>query len=62
VGFVRAEAQAGERVPVRVDVPYQRLSTRVGPGDWALPPGPYRIDVGASAADAGAVSTTMELG
>jgi xylulokinase len=32
-----------------------------GPGRWAVRPGSYRIDVGASAADPGAVSVMVEL-
>jgi hypothetical protein len=48
-------------VPVKLDVPLQRLSTRLGPGRWAVRPGSYRIDVGASAADPLAVSVMVEL-
>ena len=51
----------GRAVPVKLDVPLQRLATRQGPGRWAVPPGSYRIDVGASAADPLAVSVMVEL-
>ena len=34
-----------------LDVPLERLATWQGPGRWAVRPGTYRIDVGASAAD-----------
>jgi beta-glucosidase len=61
VGFTRVDGAPGARVPVQLDVPLQRLSTRLGPGRWAVRPGSYRIDVGASAADPGAVSVTVEL-
>jgi beta-glucosidase len=61
VGFARADCAPGRRVPVRLHVPLQRLSTRLAPGRWVVPPGSYRIDVGASAADPGAVSVTVEL-
>jgi beta-glucosidase len=61
VGFARVDCACGERVPVQLDVPLQRLSTRLGPGRWAGRPGSYRIDVGASAADPGAVSVMVEL-
>ena len=61
VGFARVECAPGERVPVKLDVPLQRLSTRLGPGRWAVRPGSYRIDVGASAADPLAVSVMVEL-
>jgi len=61
VGFARVDCAPGERVPVKLDVPLQRLSTRLGPGRWAVRPGSYRIDVGASAADPLAVSVMVEL-
>ena len=61
VGFARVDCAQGERVPVQVEVPLRRLSTRLGPGRWAVRPGRYRIDVGASAADPGAVSVMVEL-
>ena len=38
VGFARVECAPGERVPVKLDVPLQRLSTRLGPGRWAVRP------------------------
>jgi beta-glucosidase len=60
-GFARVDCAQGERVPVQVEVPLRRLSTRLGPGRWAVRPGRYRIDVGASAADPGAVSVMVEL-
>ena len=61
-GFARVEAGPGERVPVRIAVPRERLSVRTGPGLWALPPGPVVLDIGASAADPDAVSVTVDLG
>jgi beta-glucosidase len=61
VGFTRAEVAPGERVPVLIDIPLQRLATRMGPKRWVVPAGGYRIDVGASAADPEAVSVTVEL-
>ena len=61
VGFARVDCAPGEQVPVKLDVPLQRLSTRLGPGRWAVRPGSYRIDVGASAADPLAVPVMVEL-
>lgn len=61
VGFARVEAGPGERVPVRIDVPRERLSIRTGPGLWAVPAGPVVLDVGANAADPDAVSVTVDL-
>jgi beta-glucosidase len=61
VGFTRADCAPGRRMPVQVDVPLRRLSTRLAPGRWVVRPGTYRIDVGASAADPAAVSVTVEL-
>jgi beta-glucosidase len=60
VGFARVEAGPGERVPVVIDIPRDRLSVRTGPGLWALPPGPITLDIGANAADPDAVSITVE--
>jgi beta-glucosidase len=60
-GFARVEVAAGARAPVRIEVPLRRLAVRTGPGDWEVPAGPYRIDVGASAGDPAAVPTTVEL-
>jgi beta-glucosidase len=60
-GFVRAEVAAGERLPVQIDIPLQRLAVRHGPGRWELRPGSYRIDVGANAADAAVQSVQLEL-
>jgi beta-glucosidase len=51
VGFTRVDAAPGERVPVRIDIPLQRLAIREGPGRWVVPPGEYRIDVGSHAGD-----------
>jgi beta-glucosidase len=62
VGFARVEVAPGERASVRIDVPLHRLAARQGPGRWAVPPGSYRIDVGASAADPASTSVTLELG
>jgi beta-glucosidase len=59
VGFVRVEARAGERTPVTVDVPLERLARWHGPGRWDVAPGEYRIDVGAYAEDPATVSTTV---
>jgi len=60
VGFTRVEVAAGERVPVTVEVPLRRLAVRAG-GNWQLPPGPYRLDVGGSAADPDALTVTVDL-
>jgi beta-glucosidase len=60
VGFARVGGAPGERVPVRIDVPLQRLARRAA-GRWAVRPGSYRIDVGDSAADPASVSVTVEL-
>ena len=46
---------------VRIDVPLRRLARRVGPGRWEVPPGEYRLDVGASAADPAATALPLEL-
>jgi beta-glucosidase len=61
-GFARVDCPPGERVPVRIEVPLQRLATRRGPGRWEVPAGDYRIDVGASAADPASVSVPVRLG
>jgi beta-glucosidase len=61
-GFARVDCPPGERVPVRIEVPLQRLATRRGPGRWEVPAGEYRIDVGASAADPASVSVPVRLG
>jgi beta-glucosidase len=61
VGFARADVAAGERVPVAVDVPLERLATRQGLRRWKVIPGAYRIDVGAHSADPEAFSTTVDL-
>jgi hypothetical protein len=51
----------GERATVRIAVPVERLARWRGPGHWQVPPGAYRIDVGAHAADPAAVSAVIEL-
>jgi beta-glucosidase len=61
-GFARAEVDPGSLAAVTVDVPLEQLSTWRGPGRWELPPGDYRIDVGAHAADPTAASVTTHLG
>ena len=61
VGFARADVAAGERVPVAVDVPLERLATRQGLRRWKVIPGAYRIDVGAHSADPEAFSITVDL-
>jgi beta-glucosidase len=61
VGFARVDGPPGERMPVRIDIPLQRLATRRGPGQWTVPPGSYRIDVGANAADPTSASATIAL-
>jgi beta-glucosidase len=61
VGFARADVGPGERIPVTIDVPLERLSEWHGPGRWELRPGGYRIDVGAHAADPASVLTTVDL-
>jgi beta-glucosidase len=60
-GFARVDCPPGERVPVRIEVPAGRLATRTGPGQWKVPPGSYRIDVGGSAADPAAMSRRVEI-
>jgi beta-glucosidase len=61
-GFARVDCPPGARVPVRIEVPLQRLATRRGPDRWDIEPGDYRIDVGASAADPASVSVPVRLG
>jgi beta-glucosidase len=61
VGFARAEAAAGQQVAVGVEVPLRRLAVRQGPGRWNVPAGPYRIEVGASAADPAGTSLVVTL-
>ncbi len=61
VGFARVEVAAGAQAPVHIDVPLQRLATRLGVRRWELRAGSYRIDVGANAADPSATSATLEL-
>ncbi len=61
VGFARVECAPGARVPVRIEVPLQRLATRRGPGRWEVPAGEYRIDVGASAADPASVAVPVQI-
>jgi beta-glucosidase len=61
VGFTRADVSPGEPAPVRIDIPLQRLATRRGPGQWTVPPGTYRIDVAADAADPGSVSVLLVI-
>jgi hypothetical protein len=46
---------------VRIDVPAERLAVRHGPGDWRLPPGSYRFDVGAHAADPEGTTISLDL-
>jgi beta-glucosidase len=60
-GFARVEVPAGERRPVRIDVPPERLAVRHGPGDWRVMPGAYRFDVGAHAADPEAPAISLDL-
>jgi beta-glucosidase len=60
VGFTRVEARPGERVAATVEVPLRRLAVRTG-GGWWLPPGRYRLDVGADAADPDALTVTVDL-
>jgi beta-glucosidase len=60
-GFARVEAGPGERVDVRIDVPTRRLARWRAPGQWEVPPGEYRLDVGADAGDAAATSLRLEL-
>jgi beta-glucosidase len=51
VGFAHVDAAPGERVPVRIEIPFERLAVREGPGRWVVPPGEYRVDVGSHAGD-----------
>jgi beta-glucosidase len=60
-GFARVEVPAGEQRPVRIVVPAERLAVRHGPGDWRLPPGSYRFDVGAHAADPEGTAISLDL-
>jgi beta-glucosidase len=61
VGFARVEAAAGERVPVTVEVPLRRLAVRTPDGEWRVPAGACRLDVGSSAADPAAVPVDLTL-
>jgi beta-glucosidase len=61
VGFARADVGPGERIPLTIDVPLERLSEWRGPGRWELRPGGYRIDVGGHAADPASVLTTVDI-
>jgi len=61
VGFARVEVPPGAAVPVRIAVPFQRFATRQGPGLWTVPPGRYRFDIGADAADPASISVTIAL-
>jgi beta-glucosidase len=61
LGFTRAEVGPAEWVPVTIDVPLERLASRLGPNRWKVVPGSYRIDVGASSADQAAISTMVNL-
>ena len=61
IGFARADPAPGERVPVAITVPLERLATWQGPGRWEIPPGEYHIDVGASAADPASFSTAVVI-
>jgi beta-glucosidase len=61
VGFARTAVAAGKWATVGIEIPLERLARRRGPGDWQLPAGAYRIDVGAHAADPTATSTVVEL-
>jgi beta-glucosidase len=60
-GFARVEVPGGERRPVRVVVPPERLAVRNGPGDWRVLPGRYRVDVGAHAADGEGTAIELDL-
>jgi beta-glucosidase len=60
-GFARVEVPAGERRPVHVDVPRDRLAVRHGRGDWRLLPGTYVVDVGAHAADTEGTAVRLDL-
>jgi beta-glucosidase len=60
VGFRRTDLSPGHSVPVAVDIPLARLATWQGPGRWTVPPGGYRIGVGASSEDL-AFATTLNL-
>src|SRR4051794_20727848 len=61
VGFARVDGSPGERMPVRVDIPLRRLATRRGPGEWTVPPGTYRIDIGANATDPASASVAIAI-
>jgi beta-glucosidase len=61
LGFVRVEVAAGERLPVRLNIPLSRLSTWDGPGRWRMPTGEVRLEVGAYAGDPDAALATISL-
>jgi beta-glucosidase len=60
-GFARVDGAPGERMPVRIAIPLRRLAVRQGPGQWVVPRGRYRFDLGADAADPAATSITVTL-
>jgi hypothetical protein len=60
-GFARVDLAPGEREQVRIGIPLRRLARWRGPDRWEVPPGQYRLDVGASAADPDAASLPVEL-
>ena len=43
-------------------MPLDRLARWISPGHWEVPPGEYRVDVGANAADPASTCVTVELG
>jgi beta-glucosidase len=59
-GFTRADLAAGERVPVRVEIPLRVLATRRD-GAWTPPTGHYDLDVATHAADPGALPLPLDL-
>jgi hypothetical protein len=61
VGFARVDLAPGERADIRIDVPLHRLARWISPGRWEVPPGEWRLDVGANAADPASTSVTVEL-
>jgi beta-glucosidase len=60
--FARVEVAAGGSREVNFSTPLIRLSTRQGPGQWAVPPGEYRIEVASYAGDpdAGSIDVLVQ--
>jgi beta-glucosidase len=61
VGFSRARLAAGEQARVELGIPLLRLASRRGPGNWAVEPGTYRIEVASHAADRDAAAILVTV-